>query len=202
MIFYTFVLFVNKKNLIFAAVKRIGYILSDECEPLRNPLIVNVDSMDECVGDEPILIVGLERARNLIRDFSILNKCYGKVCWTYDKKERRNEYESAIVSFEKKCIEWVAGSVSYEYMLAGSLEELKLFFGEISPETACVIDGMCYVYAEEKIYGFSLDALLYSGVSEDDFISLIHCRIISESEIEKHVKKSFEGKEYLLVKCM
>jgi len=95
-------------------MKKLGYIVSKR---KINNLVDFVGVIDDVSKVEdptkPFLIVGLEEAKKVSPNFSILNKMLDiDVFWTFGKTERRVDYERDLDKF-------------YDYVLNKSIENTK-----------------------------------------------------------------------------
>ena len=127
----------------------------------------------------PTLIVGIERAKALIREFNILNHTYdNNIFWTYGKRERRDEYDEAIKSFIKTCVSKICEPVTYEFLdfIDFDKEKLKKFCEYINNDTYKILyndyNRTLFIYdtVSKKVYGISLQLLEYIGRDKYKFL--------------------------------
>ena len=130
----------------------------------------------------PTLIVGIERAKALIREFNILNHTYdNNIFWTYGKRERRDEYDEAIKSFIKTCVSKICEPVTYEFLdfIDFDKEKLKKFCEYINNDTYKILyndyNRTLFIYdtVSKKVYGISLQLLEYIGRDKYKFLKWV-----------------------------
>ena len=84
-------------------MKKLGYIVSKR--KIKNVVdFVGLVNSVEDIEDptKPFIIIGLEEAKEIAPNFSILNKVLDTdVFWTFGKTERRTEHERDLENFYK-----------------------------------------------------------------------------------------------------
>ena len=130
----------------------------------------------------PTLIVGIERAKALIREFNILNHTYdNNIFWTYGKRERRDEYDEATKSFIKTCVNKICEPVTYEFLdfIDFDKDKLKKLCEYINNDTYKILyndyNRTLFIYdtVSKKVYGISLQLLEYIGRDKHKFLKWV-----------------------------
>lgn len=130
----------------------------------------------------PTLIVGIEKAKALIREFNILNHTYdNNIFWTYGKRERRDEYEVATKSFIKTCVNRICEPITYEFLdfIDFDKDKLKKLCEYINNATYKILyndySKTLFIYdtVDKKVYGISLQLLEYIGRDKYKFMNWI-----------------------------
>ena len=80
-------------------MQKLGNIVTTAKKNNYSEIFNVVNSIDKCITDLPILVVGWKLMTSLFPDANILNKEYNGVKWTFTKTERRCEYEEDIIEF-------------------------------------------------------------------------------------------------------
>ena len=95
-------------------MQKLGNIVTTAKKNNYSEIFNVVNSIDKCITDLPILVVGWKLMKSLFPDANILNKEYNGVKWTFTKTERRCEYEEDIIEF-------------YNYLVSEYVEQYKGF---------------------------------------------------------------------------
>ena len=144
-------------------------------------------SMSEVDITLPILIIGLENARENILDFSILKREYnnGMLWWTFSKTEKRTDYDKNIIDFYNFCISNIINKISFTNINIFDLKRsdirkyLKFFNSDV--EKYYYNDNGKYVFVYDKenhdnskhIYGLSLNTIAFLGITKNKIVSRI-----------------------------
>ena len=144
-------------------------------------------SLEEIGNDLPVLIIGLENAKKLIKDFNILKREYNgkKVWWTLSKTEKRVEYDKNIADFCEFCINNILDEVRYRNINVITLNYNKIkrclnFIKSTDNEKRYYIDNNKFIFVYDTknddnfkyIYGFSLNTAAFFGIPKKKIISL------------------------------
>lgn len=144
-------------------------------------------SMVEINTSLPTLIIGLENAKTNIDNFNILIKRYENdlLWWTFNKTERRVDYEKDIIDFRNFCIRNVTKNFCYHNinLIETKYSNAKKYIEFIKSieEKYYFIDKDKFVYIYcinhneniKHIYGFSLNTASFFGIRKDKIIKLI-----------------------------
>lgn len=124
----------------------------------------------ECINEElPTLIIGRKLSKELLGDdISIIHKkVTNKLFWTFDKTERKSEFESDIEQFKEYCFESFGGNIPYVYLdiLYSSRKinyrVIKKILSLKKPIIYFSENDMVYIYGENIIFGVDLNVLNY-----------------------------------------
>ena len=113
-------------------------------------------------SNKPILIIGYEKARSIIDNFSILEKNPNPLQhWTFDKIENRIDFEDDINAFCDYVIEYDMGKLKYYYinpftMTYGSYKSLISMLKNDDRKYIYIGKGMAYIMHKSLIFGISL----------------------------------------------
>ena len=135
----------------------------------------------------PTLIIGLQNAKNSIKDFKILVKKYNEdmLWWTFSKTERNIDYEKDIIDFHNYCIANITKSINYHNINYINLTYNKakkcLNFIKNDSKKYYYIDNSKFIFVYDTknankgkyIYGFSLNTAAFFGISKKKIVSLL-----------------------------
>ena len=190
---------------------KLGYIISDR-------KLSNVKGFVECVKDislanssKPILIVGYKKAKSLLKDkFNILEKKISdNVFWTFNKTERRSDFEDDIIKFYDFCINNIINNINYYYINIIKLKynNIKKIYNILFSKNKKYIyinNGMIYFYYQDnKILGISLRILKYCGIAPKKIIDKLKSNdsniiIDSSNNFINEIKKEIINKDYII----
>lgn len=124
----------------------------------------------ECINEElPTLIIGRKLSKELLGDnISILHKkISSNIYWTFDKTERKSEFESDLELFKEHCFDSFGENIPYVYLdiIHGSRKVnyriIKKIISLKTPYTYFSENDMIYIYGENIIFGVDLNVLNY-----------------------------------------
>lgn len=136
----------------------------------------------ESINEElPTLIVGWKLAKEIYgEDISILHKkIKNNLFWTFDKTERKSEYELDFESFKEHCFENFGENIPYVYLdiLYGSkrvnYKIIKKILSLKNLTTFFTKNEMVYIYGEKIIFGIDLNILNYFDGKQEKIIDTI-----------------------------
>ena len=143
----------------------------------------------------PTLIVGWELAKSLYPEASILDwQINDNTYWTYEKRIRRQNYESDIAKFKKEVLNKIIKTVGYKFIsvLTCDIEE-KIWFNNLlnsdEPKTVFIDGDLVYVYVKSSkmVYGVSLLDIDYSNGNRKRILYIIFntpsIKIVKERDI-------------------
>jgi hypothetical protein len=151
----------------------IANIISDT--KINLPLEYNlVTSKDDCDPNLATLIVGWNKAKELVPDFNIMNKVIGNGWyWTFTKNEKRSDFEVDIMLFSQHAIDHLVNDISYVYIdpIHYKLKKIKKILKKINESEKIISyihnDDIMYIYADKIIFGVDLNVLRYIGINID-----------------------------------
>ena len=128
----------------------------------------------------PTLIIGWNNVKSLYPKQSILDKRIdNKLFWTFDKNERKNEYEKDIKSFLKFVINDIESTIIYKFVniLTCKFSTYKRLLNFIKNNNEKTIwienNSFIYIYFNNFVVGISLSDLEYANVDSNKIIELI-----------------------------
>ena len=143
----------------------------------------------------PTLIVGWELAKSLYPEASILDwQINDNTYWTYEKRIRRQNYESDIAKFKKEVLNKIIKTVGYKFIsvLTCDIEE-KIWFNNLlnsdEPKTVFIDGDLVYVCVKSSkmVYGVSLLDIDYSNGNRKRILYIIFntpsIKIVKERDI-------------------
>lgn len=165
----------------------------------------------ESVSDptKPILVIGLEEAKKLGKEFSILNRKLDKnLFWTFGKTERRTDHERDIQKF-------------YEYVLNNSINNIKYYYINIfnlrynrvknlinlllnnNKKFIYINNNIIYIYCNNYILGISLTMTDYMGISREKIIKKLkkntnNMVYFHSAFLDRQMKEISNKKNYIL----
>ena len=148
---------------------------------------LNVDNFNVCDDLEsinkelPTLIIGRKLSKELLGEgISIIHKnISNNLFWTFDKTERKSDFESDFEQFKEYCFDNFGENIPYVFLdiLYGSkrvnLRIIKKILSLQSPIIYFTENGMVYIYDENIIFGIDLNVLEYFENKKDKIISRI-----------------------------
>lgn len=141
-------------------------------------------SIDEIDKNIPTLIIGLNNAKEIIDNFSILVKSYndGMLWWTFTKMERRSDYDIDINNFYNLCIKYILYHISFKNINVNDINynNLRILLKYINNNNKkyYYIDENKYIFicdtdCDNKMIGISLNTCAFYGVRKKKIINLI-----------------------------
>ena len=190
-------------------MEKLGYIISKQ--KIKNVLdFVEVVKDISEINDptKPFLIVGMEEAKKLCKNFSILEKRIEKhVFWTFSKTERRVDYEKDLDNFYNFVLEYNIKNIKYYYINILTIKYNKIkklinILNNSDKKYIYISKDMIYIYYEDYILGISLSILEYIGISPKKIISKINENknniiFTNNSFLNYRMKNIIRNKEYL-----
>lgn len=143
-----------------------------------------VDDMSMVDNSLPLLIIGYEKASDIIKNFSILQKEYnnGMLQWTFSKTERRSDYYTDLEKFKEYCIMRNVKDIKYSYIdiIGYSFSRIKKLIQYINSDDKkiCFVtkdSKFIFIYSEKYnvVWGLSLTLCEYIGVGKQKILSKI-----------------------------
>lgn len=191
-------------------MKKLGYIVSKRKINNAVDFVGVVDDISKVEDPtKPIIIIGLEEAKKVSPNFSILNKMLDiDVFWTFGKTERRVDYERDLDKF-------------YDYVLNKSIENIKYYYINIltikynkikkllniinSKEKKYIYtsNDMIYIYYNNNILGISLKILKYININIKKIYKILYSNknnIIynNDSFLTLKMRKVINNKKYVI----
>lgn len=138
----------------------------------------NFGSIDNFV---PTLVIGKKNAEDFFgkHNIKVLDKHINdNVIWTFDKTERRNEYENELLKFNSNLIKNINKKIKYEFFNFfiephSRVKKLLRFVKSNNDKYIYINNKHVYMYFNDKIHGFSLTDIEYMGVSKNKVLTLL-----------------------------
>lgn len=138
----------------------------------------NYGSIDNFV---PTLIIGKKKAEEIFgKDkVKVLNKrITPNISWTFDKTERRNEFEHDLEEFNSSLIKTVLKNVRYEFfnIYIEPLSRIKKLISFIkSPKIKYIyiFNNHIYMYYKNIVHGISLNDIEYIGINKKRILHML-----------------------------
>jgi len=135
----------------------------------------SIDLIDETL---PTLIIGWKLVKEMYGDnVSILHKKINqRTYWTFNKRERKIDFENDLELFKDFCIESFGENIPYVYfdILYGkkniNYRILRKLLSLKNPITYIDVNGMLYIYSENIIFGIDLNILDFFKGKKDKVI--------------------------------
>lgn len=151
----------------------VGNIVTDT--PIKDGdfrVCLSMDVIDETL---PTLIVGWKNVRGIYgNDVSILHKKINeRTYWTFNRRERKIDFEKDLESFKELCINSFGENIPYVYLdlLYGkkriNYRIIKKLLSLKNTTTYIDVNGMVYIYSDKIIFGIDLNVLeFFEGKKE------------------------------------
>lgn len=194
---------------------KIGNIVSDGTSNGFGNLFNVFTQYSQVDNKLPTLIVGYNKASEIIDNFSILKKEYnnGMLRWTFSKTERRSDYIKDLEIFKEYCMMQKVKGIKYIYIdiISYGYNRIKKLIHYINSndKKLCFLtrnSNFIFIYSEKynTIWGLSLTLCDYIGVDKQKVVNKIRKnktnRFIQNIGIisEDFRKKIGENTHYLL----
>ena len=192
-------------------MKKLGYIVSKR--KIKN--IVDFVGLVNSVEDiedptKPFIIIGLEEAKEIAPNFSILNKVLDiDVFWTFGKTERRTEHERDLENFYKYVLDKSIKDIKYYYINILNLKynKIKKLLEIINSNEKKYIytsNDMIYIYYNKNIIiGISLRIIKYINIDIKKIFKILYRNknnIIynTDSFLTQEMKRVISNKKYVI----
>lgn len=183
----------------------------------KNKNIETLDFVDvtEHIGDidnfTPTLIIGKKNAEKIYGKDKIKvldKKITHNISWTFDKCERRNEYERDLKLFNDSLIKTSRKNIKYEFFNIyiepiSRIKKLILFIKSNIIKYIYIFNNHIYLYYNNTVYGISLNDIEYLGIKKKKIINLLKTNnsniIIENSDFLSKKMKSLIKEDKILV---
>lgn len=156
------------------------------------------------------IILGKKNSIDLFGQVSVLNKQINdNLFWTYNKLEKRSEFEIDVENFLSKTFKNLVKTVKYVnvniYTVTFSKvkEIYNVLTSEVYKKITYISKNMLYIYTNNIVYGLSLDEIKYLGINTSKIIDKVYKLknneiITSDSFIKNETKKYLKNYNYLI----
>ena len=139
----------------------------------------NVGSIDNFI---PTLIIGKKKAEEIYgkENIKVLDKkITNNVTWTFDKVERRNEYERDLKMFNDSLIKTIKKNIKYEFFNIyiepiSRIKKLISFIKSPKIKYIYIFNDHIYMYYNNIVYGISLSDIQYLGINKNRILRLLN----------------------------
>lgn len=139
----------------------------------------NIGSIDNFI---PTLIIGKKKAEEIYgkENIKVLDKkITNNVSWTFDKVERRNEYERDLKMFNDSLIKTIKKNIKYEFFNIyiepiSRIKKLISFIKSPKIKYIYIFNDHIYMYYNNVVYGISLSDIQYLGINKNRILRLLN----------------------------
>ena len=139
----------------------------------------NIGSIDNFI---PTLIIGKKKAEEIYgkENIKVLDKkITNNVSWTFDKVERRNEYERDLKAFNDSLIKTIKKNIKYEFFNIyiepiSRIKKLISFIKSPKIKYIYIFNDHIYMYYKNIVYGISLSDIQYIGINKNRILRLLN----------------------------
>lgn len=139
----------------------------------------NIGSIDNFI---PTLIIGKKKAEEIYgkENIKVLDKkITDNVSWTFDKVERRNEYERDLKAFNDSLIKTIKKNIKYEFFNIyiepiSRIKKLISFIKSPKIKYIYIFNDHIYMYYKNIVYGISLSDIQYLGINKNRILRLLN----------------------------
>lgn len=139
----------------------------------------NIGSIDNFI---PTLIIGKKKAEEIYgkENVKVLDKkITNNVSWTFDKVERRNEYERDLKTFNDSLIKTIKKNIKYEFFNIyiepiSRIKKLISFIKSPKIKYIYIFNNHIYMYYKNIVYGISLSDIQYLGINKNRILRLLN----------------------------
>lgn len=162
--------------------RKLGNIVDINENNKYDPMFNRVSSYSDIIESIPTLIIGMDSAKEILSDFSILNRLNGDVWWTFSKKERRSDNVEDIRKFKEKVLKIYLSKVKYEYVnfTCYPIDKIKKFIRYMNggDKKLCLLtkdSRFTFIYSEKynTVWGLSLSLCDYIGICRKKVVKRI-----------------------------
>lgn len=139
----------------------------------------NIGSIDNFI---PTLIIGKKKAEEIYgkENIKVLDKkITNNISWTFDKVERRNEYERDLKIFNDSLIKTIKKNIKYEFFNIyiepiSRIKKLISFIKSPKIKYMYIFNDHIYMYYNNTVYGISLSDIQYLGINKNRILKLLN----------------------------
>jgi hypothetical protein len=200
----------------------LGYIVSDSANTEDYGYVKYVKDSNNCKDNLPILVVGLEKAKEYAVNkgikFDILNNTFSDGnMWTFKKTEKRDMYEECFDKFKEYVISSIIKKTLYYYINVGTLtySQFKKLYNiivnnSLNKEQNCILidrDMLYCAIGENKVMGISFQITDYLNIGKDKIIDKLKTNprnkiLYTTSKKMLNLRKLFNGNEFAMASLM
>lgn len=161
---------------------KLGNIVDANYKTVYDEIFNRVSSYRDIDTSLPTMIIGMDLAKSVIQDFSVLNRGNGDLRWTFTKRERRYDNAEDLIRFKKYCIQKFTESYRYEYIpfTCYPYSRLKKLINYINGDDhkICFLtkdSRFIFIFSDKYkvVWGLSLSLCEYIGIDRKKVIGRI-----------------------------
>lgn len=194
-------------------MRKLGNIVTDANITVDNRLFNYYTDLKDADINLPTLIIGLNKAQDNIQTFSILQKQYDNVWWTFNKHERRKEFLDDFQKFKNYTVKIFLNNIRYEYVefTCYSLQKTKKFIQYIygRDRKICFLtrdSKFLFIYSPKYqcVWGLSLTLCDYIGIDKYKVINKVKSNknnhfIYSINSLDSEVKAFIKNDTHFIL---
>lgn len=155
--------------------RKLGNIVDVNDKTIYDEIFNKVSSYDDIDTTLPTLVIGIDLAKTIMPNFSILHRGSGDLFWTFTKRERRSDNTEDLSEFKTLCVRRYAESFRYEYVnfTCYTYSRIKKFLNYIdgADNKVCFVtkdSRFVFIYSEryKTVWGLSLSLCDYINVDK------------------------------------
>lgn len=152
---------------------KLGNIVDANEKTLYDEIFNKVSSYNDIDTSIPTLVIGIDLAKSIIPDFSVLHRGSGDLYWTFTKRERRSDNAEDLLKFKRLCVKKYTERFRYEYVnfTCYTYSRIKKFINYIdgSDYKVCFLtkdSRFVFIYSKRynMVWGLSLSLCDYINV--------------------------------------
>lgn len=164
-------------------MEKIGNIVTTAKKNIHGELFNVVHDIEDCIEGLPTLVIGWKMMKELYNGVNILEKEYKGVNWTFNKTERRCEYEEDILEFYNKALNKYLNNIKYTYVdlinfKLTNIKKMIRFLRSVEPKILFLNKDSRFLFVYCKTYnvvfGISLTLVEYMGINKKKVLKMIN----------------------------
>ena len=188
----------------------LGNIVSEE-KIIKNKLFKYSNNLCDIDRNIPTLIIGWEFTKKLFYDkkISILNKKIDKFTfWTFNKKEKRVDFENDLKFFTKNVLKNVKNEVNYMYIniLTSKYNFIKNLIKKLNSTDVFYIyiykNSFVYLCSNENIFGFDLNMTDFLDIDRKKIYKILFSNgnkvFFNDDFLDKNIRENIENNNKII----
>ena len=188
----------------------LGNIVSEE-KIIKNKLFKYSNNLCDIDCNIPTLIIGWEFTKKLFYDkkINILNKKIDKFTfWTFNKKEKRVDFENDLKFFTKNVLKNVKNEVNYMYInvLTSKYNFIKNLIKKLNSTDVFYIyiykNSFVYLCSNENIFGFDLNMTDFLDIDRKKIYKILFSNgnkvFFNDDFLDKNIRENIENNNKII----
>ncbi len=188
----------------------LGNIVSEE-KIIKNKLFKYSNNLCDIDCNIPTLIIGWEFTKKLFYDkkINILNKKINKFTfWTFNKKEKRVDFENDLKFFTKNVLKNVKNEVNYMYInvLTSKYNFIKNLIKKLNSTDVFYIyiykNSFVYLCSNENIFGFDLNMTDFLDIDRKKIYKILFSNgnkvFFNDDFLDKNIRENIENNNKII----